>query len=260
MSTRFRTPEDSIKRWIILPDLQLPYHDEKSLTAVEKLMADYRFDGYLQIGDLMDFDCISSHNKNNLRAVEGKRIMADYDVASALLDRHQAIVRSKNPHAEFAIIEGNHELRMSKYLDANPAMEGMVEVPTCLEFGRRRIKWIPYWSTGKVFKIGKATFIHGRYTNEHHAKKHVTKHGCNIFYGHTHDVQTFSAEMLGEGNTLVGQSLGCLCKPQSYMRGGPDKWQQAVTIFEFFPDGLFTYNVIRIFKHRFVYAGKVYEA
>lgn len=248
------------KRLLVLPDTQCPYEDKRSLAAVEKMMADYRFDIYLQIGDFLDFDCISSHNKNNLRAVEGKRLMLDYDHAGQILDRHQAIIRKNNPKAEFVILEGNHEHRIVKYVDANPAIEGMFEVPTALEFGRRGIKWVPYWSKGTVYKVGKATFIHGRYTNDHHAKKHVTKHGCNIFYGHTHDIQSYSAEMLGEGKTLVGQSLGCLCGPQGYMRGGPDKWQQAFAIFDFFPDGNFTYSVIRIFNHRFIYNGKVYEA
>ncbi len=223
-------------------------------------MADYRFDGYILIGDFLDFDCISSHNQNNLRAVEGKRLFADYEHAGAILDRHQKIIRANNKNAEFVYIEGNHEARMTRYIDANPALEGMVEVPTALELGRRKFKWVPYWTKGTVFKVGKATFIHGRYTNDAHAKKHVARYGCNIFYGHLHDIQTYSAEMMGEGNTLVGQSLGCLCLPQKYMQGAPDKWQQAITIFEFFPDGTFTYSVIRIIKHRFIYAGKVYEA
>ncbi|UPJ35840.1 hypothetical protein IVB45_02170 [Bradyrhizobium sp. 4] len=222
-------------------------------------MADIRLDGYLQLGDVVDLDCISAHNKNNLRAVEGKRLMLDYDHTAEMLDRHQKIIRARNKAAEFVILEGNHEFRLERYIDANPALEGMVEVPTALEFGRRKIRWVPSWSTGKMFTIGKANFIHGRYGGEHHAKKHVSKYGCNIFYGHIHDVQTYSAEMLGQENTMVGQSLGCLCLPQKYMRGAPDKWQQAFAIFEFLPDGHFTYNVIRIFKHRFIYNGKVYE-
>jgi hypothetical protein len=248
-----------IQRYIVLPDLQVPYHDVRSLAAVEKLMADYRFDGYIQIGDFMDFDCISSHNKNNLRAVENKRLQLDYYVGNAILDRHQAIIRTRNKDATFTIIEGNHEFRTERYLDANPALEGMVEVPTCLEFGRRKIKWVPYWSKGTSFVLGKAKFIHGRYTNQYHAAKTVNNYGCNIFYGHTHDIQTYSKEMDGDENTIVGQSLGCLCRNQSYMRGAPNKWQQAVTIFDFFPDGNFTYNVIRIFKHRFIFNGQVYQ-
>lgn len=243
----------------MLPDLHIPYEDKRSIAAIEKLMADFRFDGWLQLGDMMDFDCISSHNKNNLRAVEGKRIQLDYDAAAHFLDRQQALIRQNNKNAKFVIIEGNHSDRINRYIDANPALEGMVEVPTCLEFGRRKIKWVPFWSRGDVFTIGKATFIHGRYTNDAHAKKHVQRYGRNVFYGHLHDVQSYSAEMLGEGNTLCGQSLGCLCLPQKYMQGAPDKWQQAFAIIDFFPDGNFTPHVIKIFKHRFAYGDKVYE-
>jgi predicted phosphodiesterase len=250
---------EKIKRWLVLTDMHCPYEDKKSLAAVEAFMADHRFDGYLNLGDFVDLNCISSHNKNNLRAVEGQRIRLEYDAAAIVLDRHQKLIRANNKDADFVFIEGNHEYRAERYIDANPQMEGMMEVPTCLEFGRRKIKWVPYWSKGTTYKIGKATFIHGKYGGEHHAKKHVTKFGCNIFYGHIHDVQCHSAEMLGIDNTMVGQSLGCLCLPQKYMRGGPDKWQQAFAVFEFFPDGNFTYNVVRIFRNRFSYHGKVYQ-
>lgn len=249
-----------LERWIVLPDIHAPYEDKASLAAVEQLMAELRFDGYLQLGDLIDFECISSHNANNLRAVEGRRIKYEYEAAAKILDRHQALVRANNKDAQFVILEGNHEYRMTRYIDANPAVEGFMEVPSALEFGRRKIRWVPYWSEGKTFKIGKATFIHGRYGGEHHAKKHATKFGCNIFYGHIHDVQAFSLEQLGQDSTLVGQSLGCLCLPQKYMRGAPDKWQQAFAIFEFFPDGFFSYQVIRIFKNRFAVNGKIYSA
>lgn len=79
-----------------------------------------------------------------------------------------------------------------------------------------------------------------------------------MVYGHVHDTQCYSAEMYGTGTTLIGQSLGCLCLPQNYMMGSPDKWQQAFAVFEFLPDGSFGYHVVRINEHRFVYNGRVY--
>jgi hypothetical protein len=70
---------------------------------------------------------------------------------------------------------------------------------------------VPFWSKGEVFQIGEATFIHGRFTNEYHAKKHATRYG-NVFYGHTHDIQSFSGEFYGS-KTIIGQSLGvCACR------------------------------------------------
>jgi hypothetical protein len=55
----------------------------------------------------------------------------------------------------------------------------------------------------------------------------------------------------GADNTIVGQSLGCLCEYElSFMKGRPSNWQQASAIFQLLPDGYFTYDVRRIFKHR----------
>jgi hypothetical protein len=61
------------------------------------------------------------------------------------------------------LIEGNHDQRILRYIDAHPATEGMLEVPIALELDRRGIDWIPFWSKGDVYKIDKATFGHGRY-------------------------------------------------------------------------------------------------
>ena len=79
----------------------------------------------------------------------------------------------------------------------------------------------------------------------------------SVFYGHVHDVQAYSQYQHGE--TLIGQSLGCLCLPQKYMMGRPDRWQQAITIFEFLPNGDFQYQVLRIVNHKFSYNNKIYR-
>lgn len=245
----------NLKSVLVIPDLQIPYEDKRSLNAVEKLMADHEWDEIVQIGDFVDLDCISSHNKNNLRAVSNKSLFKDYDYANSILDRWQRLTKAK-----ITIIEGNHEYRIERYIDANPQLEGLVEVPVGLKLKTRSINWIPYWSSGELYKIGKACFIHGQYTNEHHAKKTVSRFGDNVFYGHTHDVMCFSQVLRGKDKTIVGQSLGCLCDySQSYLQGRPTNWQQAIAVFHFFPDGYFQYNVIRIFKHRFYYGGKIYE-
>ena len=49
------------QRWIILPDMQVPFHDEESIAAVEKYMAAHRWDGYLNLGDFMDIFELSKY-------------------------------------------------------------------------------------------------------------------------------------------------------------------------------------------------------
>lgn len=219
-------------------------------------MSDHHWDEVVYLGDFMDFDIISSHNRENLRAIAGRQLDAEYQLGCEMLDLHKKLA----PKAKFTLLEGNHEERVERYIDANPVLEGKVEVETGLQLKARNINWVRFSSKGQIYKIGKARFIHGLYVNQYHARKHVENYGENVFYGHTHDVQSYSKELQGADKTIVGQSLGCLCRyDQKYLKGRPTKWQQAIGVFYFFPDGYFTYDVIRIFKHRFYAEGKVYQ-
>lgn len=249
-----------IKTAIVLPDLQLPFEDTVAVNAVEQLLKDLRVDYWIQLGDFMDFNYISRWTTENLKVLTGSTFVDDYKYANEFLDRHIKLVRGKNPDAEMVIIEGNHDFRPKVVIEKDPRYEGMIEFDRNLRLKEKNIKFIPFWSTGDIYTIGKANFIHGYYTNDAHAKKHVQNYGKNIFYGHLHDVQTFSIAQSGDHNSLVGQSLGCLCKYQlDYVRGKPVRWQQAFAVFHFFPNGDFTYNVVRIVRGRFIYNGKVYD-
>lgn len=197
---------------IVLPDLQVPYQDEKSLKAVEKYIADNVWDEYINLGDYIDFDSISFFSRGKPRQTEAKRIISDYDEANKILDRHQNIILKKNPSAKFTLLEGNHEHRVERYLDEYPQLEGMIEVENGLNLKKRKINWVRCYDKGNLYKIGKACFHHGKYITQMHSKKMVEYYGINIFYGHTHDVQSFSKVNYGKNETLVGQSLGCLCR------------------------------------------------
>lgn len=245
------------RRVLVLPDIHLrpacngvaSGEDTETLAAVQRYAARYKWDEVVLLGDLLDFDCISSHNANKLRVVEGKRIQKDYDHANRFLDSLQRATGD----AAVTIIEGNHDERVERYIDAHPELEGSLEVSDRLNFKRRGIRWVRYWTKGEVYSIGNAYFIHGLYCNKYHAERHASEFGSCIFYGHTHDVQEMPKSLKGANKTIIGQSLGCLCRyEQPYMRGRPSKWQQAFGVFHFQPNGFFNHYVTRIFDHRFV--------
>ena len=246
-----------IKSALVLPDLQVPYQDDRSLNIVETVMAAEPWDEIVQLGDFMDHDSIAHFNMGQLRKIEGKTLFADYAVGNGVLDRWQKI----RPKAKFVIIQGNHDFRPEKLVDAQPQLRGLVETEHGLNLKKRGIKWVPFWEDRRLsYQIGNAYFIHGLYTNEHHSKKHCLRWGVNIFYGHLHDVQCFPMVLKGEDKTIVGQSLGCLCRyDQSWLQGAPTNWQQAFATFHFWPDGFFQYNVYRIFKHRCFYGGRTIQ-
>lgn len=241
-----------IRKVIILPDMHVPFHDQQTLKAVEKFMASQTWDEYVNLGDLMDFDYLSKFNAGMLRLLEGRRIQEDYELAGEILDRHAKILRSKNPDCKMTLEEGNHDFRAVTLLDKMPQFVGLLEVPVGLRLKERGINWVQSWSKGELYKIGKMYFSHGNYINQYHAKKMVDSYGVNICYGHTHDVMSISKVNQGKDRTIEGCSLGCLCLPQPYMRGRPDRWQQAFGVAYVQPDGHFTLYVVKIFNHKFV--------
>ena len=233
---------------IVLPDMHVPKHDKKALKAVLNYVADNPVNEIVILGDFMDMDCISSHNEKNLRAVAAQTLQNDYEEGQKVLD---SIVKAGGG-ADVTLLEGNHEYRVERYVDANPQVEGMIEIEKGLDLSNHNVGWVRFWSKGEIYKVGKCSFIHGRYTNEHHAKRHAIDYGGNVVYGHTHDVQQHSLVRVGEHDTVVAQSLGCLCEyAQPYMHGAPSKWQQAFGQFYFWPNGEFQYYVGRLFGGRF---------
>jgi hypothetical protein len=122
------------------------------------------------------------------QAAPHARPLRRYEHANKILNRHHWIVRERNPDAKFVLLEGNHEERIERILDAMPQFEGLLEVKKGLRLDERAIEWVRAWSKGETYRIGNATFTRGLYTIMYHAKKMVDAWGESIFYGHTHDM------------------------------------------------------------------------
>lgn len=245
----------SVKRALFITDRHFPYQDVATDKALKHYLGDNEFDYIIDGGDLCDFDVISSHNKENLRAVEGKSIKQQYDCVNRELD----ILQKLQPKAAITLIEGNHDYRIERYLNLHPEGVGMLEVPVGLKLADRGIEWVPYWSKDEVKTIGKANFGHGTYMGKHHAFAHADAYGINFFYGHVHDTMAHPVKRRGDNSTYVAQSCGCLCSyQQSYLRGRPTKWQQAFAEFWFRDDSYFNYNLVQIFNNSFVASGRLY--
>lgn len=248
---KFFYPNRMTKKVIVLPDLQIPYHDPLALRAVEKYMADERWDEYIQLGDFMDFHQLAKFSADSPEALS-KSLAGDYAKANAILDRHQSIIRKRNPKAKFTLLLGNHEDRVRKFTEKHPQVKGLIDLEVNLHTKKRGIKVVYCYPKGEIHKVGKAYFTHGLYTSSGHAKKHVDAFGVNIFYGHVHSIDMHSKVLRGKNRTIVGQSLGCLCRYDlDYVGNNPTNWQQAVTTFFIRPDGHFNHYVSSLFNHRF---------
>jgi predicted phosphodiesterase len=240
----------AIRNVLVLPDTHFPHEDRRTWRAVQKYIADHEWHEIVHLGDLGDFDQISKFQQDEPEAII-RSLGDDFAYINKKLD----VLEKLAPKAKKTIIEGNHDFRVEQYILKMPVLRGVLDVPIQLHLKDRgkHWKWVPYWSLGKLHRIGNAYFGHGRFINKYHANKHVEYYGVPFYYGHTHDVQEMPKVLWGEDKTLAGSSLGCLCEyDQRYLKGTPTNWQQAIGVFRFRKDGFFNNYTIKIFKHQFV--------
>lgn len=242
-----------IYRLLAIPDMQVPFHDRRALASVEKYMADERWDEVVYMGDFLDMYPLASFNRNAMRKVEGKTVLKEYQAGNEILDRHERIVRKRNPHAKFTYLVGNHEDRVRRYVDEFPQLAGIIDLEAGLRLRERKYGVVWCYPKGDVHQVGDAFFHHGLYTGSNPAKKMVDNYGVNMFFGHVHSMETHGKVLWGRGKAIVGQSLGCLCRYDlDYVGHNPKSWQHGFGVFFFLPSGRFTYYTPRIYGGRFV--------
>lgn len=112
--------------------------------------------------------------------------------------------------------------RATAYTEKHPELGDSLSVPSNLRLRDRGFTWVPSWSKGRLYRLGNAYFTHGLSTQRYHAAAMVQRFGVCIYYGHTHDVQEFPQILHGANKTILGKSLGCLCRyDQAYLKGAP---------------------------------------
>jgi predicted phosphodiesterase len=241
------------RRILVIPDLHLPLEDKRATSRVLEFAASERWDEAILLGDVLDCNLYSAFNEGKPRKTRGQSIAEDMKNGREWLAGFCRTVRKRRPGCKVVYIEGNHEERVQRYIDARPEHEGLLEIPVQLQLDDLRVQWVPFWSKGTAYQIGHASFIHGFSTIQNHAAKHARDWGSNVFYGHTHDVQEHSIYRRAKNVTIKGKSLGCLCDfEQPYMRGRPMRWQHAFGVFHFWPDGTFQESTVHIHKGRFL--------
>lgn len=241
---------------LVIPDLQVPRHAKAALRAVLRYAADERWDRIVLLGDMMDFAQVSRWVKDQPEELS-KSLAGDYKVGNQVLDDIQKAGRAKNKNVRFDITLGNHCIRPELFTKQFPQLRGLIEIEHGLRFKERGIKITRSYPDGDLLQIGKAYFHHGLYVGGSHAKKHVENFGRNIFYGHTHTVQSHTKAMFGKRNVIMAESLGCLCDMDlDYIGKNPKDWVHAFATFHFQKDGSFNHYTTRIFDNSFIAPNK----
>lgn len=246
----------NIQKTVLLPDIHHPYYDKRTMDAVNEFIFDYDPDELVYMGDQLSLDCISYWNKNKPLLKEGQRLIKDYhNFDNEILKVHENITRQD---IRRTFIIGNHEERITTYVEENPELQGFLDVETNLNLYERGYKVVPF---GKVHKVGKLYVMHGRYWNMYHAKKTVDVFEGNVVYAHVHNPQMFTKiSPIDAKGYHMATSLPCLCNIEpDYKKNAPNHWVNGFGIVEHLPaTGFFNLYTIIIIEGSFMWNGKYY--
>jgi len=200
----------------------------------------------------------------------------DYTRTSALnrgqtVEREWKEIRSKiwlpfqraNPRAKNIILTGNHDFWLTEESNRDSRYGEMNAWPAIMD--RIAGSGLPYEliDINRPWKASRHLhYIHGTYTNIHHAKKHVDAFHRTLLYGHTHDIQEHTAvSPIDVTEIYYGKSCGCLCNRNPvYSRNRPFRFAHGFSIAYILNDETFSETTIRIINSsHFCYAGKIFQ-
>jgi len=248
-----------MRRYIVTPDKHFPLHDKKAINCLVKIIEEVKPDGYIDLGDVGEWQGASHWQwaKKKRPPLEYQLPFIDKDIKDVnkgldIIDEALDKVNVEEKH----MIEGNHDDWMNKFVDEHPYMDSY-KFNECTRLKERGYEFHPI---GKMLKIGKLYFYHGHlYGGIYHARNHLLKLGCNVIYGHWHDIQQMSVTHVD--GTKSAWAIGCLkdmsADANSWLGRRQTNWGHAISVVDFYGNGYFTNHVIQIINGKTTLIGKL---
>ena len=242
-----------VKRAIITPDKHFPYADMPAIRVLCQAIEMVKPQIYVDLGDVGEWGSVS-HWKYKRKATPPLEIMipeidADVKAVNEGMDVIDAVLDKVNCR-ERHFCEGNHDNWLNHFVERYPYLPQYGTLKALKLNDRGYV----YHKFGKHLKIGKLYFYHGhQYGGQYHASNHLRKLGCNIMYGHWHDLQQMSVTHMDGPKSAW--SIGCLKdmndESNDWLEHRKINWAHAFAIVDYYGDnGDFTVNVIQIIDGR----------
>jgi hypothetical protein len=222
-----------MKRTVVVPDLQVPYHDPVAVKNVAAYIKAVRPDSVVTLGDEIDLPQISRWTENTPGWYE-QTLAADRDEAVEVL--WSLVEHTKDAH----MIRSNHTDRLYNVI--------MKKIPAFLALPELRFeKFMKLDELGityhkKPYNVAKGIIaLHGdeqsvKPTPGLTALEAARRHGISVICGHTHRAgqSAFTEASAGKiGRILRGWEGGHLMDVrQAHYTKGTMNWQQAFIVIE----------------------------
>ena len=248
-----------MKTTIFVPDIHAPFHDKRAVEATLSAIKNIRPERVVLLGDVGEFEG-ASHWKWEKRKRPPLEfvlpfVAEDISATNDILDKFDEAIAWD---CEKIFIMGNHEYRVDTLIKEHPYLEKTYGLPTSLSLRERGWKHEPL---GKLVKVGPVFAYHGIHCGGiNHTRLHLIKFGCNIVYGHYHDISMYS--MQKAGGVIKAWSLGCLKdlsdNANEWLSGAPKNWGHCFGVMTEYENKKrdFTMDVVEISNGRCSIGGR----
>lgn len=189
---------------VAINDLHGDFYDPIAFGLVIDFIKREKPDNVVLVGDIVDFYKVSRFDKNPNR-IDSLQNELDFVHDKLLKPIRQAV-----PEAKIHYVEGNHELRLRKYLWRKAAELASLRVLNIKDLLGLKELDITYHE--KFHKIGDLYFFHGDVIRKHSgytARAMYEKHGITLLHGHSHRDGKYTVRTR-KGQFAVWENY-CLC-------------------------------------------------
>ena len=237
------------KRVIVTPDKHFPLHDQKAINVLTKTINIVQPTAYVDLGDVGEWEAFSHWKYKRRKAPPLEFLIPDFDADINDVNKGMDIIDEaldKVNCKEKYLTEGNHDNWLNLCKQKYPYIGDKYSFEGAVKLTKRGYEYYPF---GKHLKLGKLYMYHGhQYGGQYHTSNHLRKLGCNIMYGHWHDLQHMTQTHMD--GAKAAWSIGCLKdmnpKANEWLDYRRINWAHAFAIVDLFDDGLFTVHIIQI--------------
>lgn len=256
----FHTPliEEQIGMHILLGCNHVPFHNKQLHRGILELIKDFsnQIKGFHLLGDFLDINPLSSHDKGKFTSVPGLTLNDEYQIGSELLDDFDRVL-PKNCWKTY--LYGNHEDRYNRWMkDMNNAKTPLISPEDGLGLPRRGYNVKTSWSQDYITLGNNFDIFHGIYFSIHNGKAHLDKLKRSCAYVHTHRTQVYREGEMAAYNIGTCADLDSVTFNYA-SRGMKASWSNGFAINMIDDNGVSHITQIYVTKGgKFYFGGKEY--
>lgn len=249
-----------VNKVLVIGDAHVDEHqDLRRFEALGNFINKERPDTIVIIGDFLTLNCLSNWDRDKRLPMEGLRYHKEIDAGNEALDlmlgpycadnAFKAKSKKKTYTPSIYYLEGNHEDRLTRFLEKDPTFLGTVGIQKDLMLSARDIIWVPYKQdlilNGVSFTHIPITGAGKPIANPTVAQKALRLYANSVVFGHTHTLD-HAAEHRHNGKHLnQALSVGCFFEhTDAYAQGSKTDYWRGIVMLDMYSENRFDVQTI----------------